>query len=80
MALRGPPGPMGYTGRPGPLVSELDVKVASLLVCAVVDNPVKEPGRKLTCFLGGEMWWGAVGCALPRVYLLSLRVSLGALA
>lgn len=56
---------MGYTGRPGPLVSELDVKVASLLVCAVVDNPVKEPGRKLTCFLGGEMWWGAVGCALP---------------
>lgn len=71
---------MGYTGRPGPLVSELDVKVASLLVCAVVDNPVKEPGRKLTCFLGGEMWWGAVGCALPRVYLLSLRVSLGALA
>lgn len=22
LALRGPPGPMGYTGRPGPLVSE----------------------------------------------------------
>lgn len=30
LALRGPPGPMGYTGRPGPLVSELGVKVAFL--------------------------------------------------
>lgn len=74
---------MGYTGRPGPLVSELDVKGVSLFVCTVVDSPAKEPGWKLSCFLlwgdrvGAEI---IVGCVFPQGHLLSHRVSLGALA
>lgn len=43
LALRGPPGPMGYTGRPGPLVSEWGIGVGdSLFVCGRMDSSGKE--------------------------------------
>lgn len=58
---------MGYTGRPGPLVSEWSiVEEVPLFACVGMNGSGKEPGWQLFCFFCGGCFEVTVGYVLQH--------------